>query len=442
MRYANASCHIPIIPHTSIPHTFMNVHIITIGDELLIGQIIDTNSAKMAQMLLEIGAKVTARTAVGDDHEAIIDALRTATKQADIVLVTGGLGPTKDDITKKAIADFYGVGFVFHQPTLDRLNQILERLGKPLTEALRTQCLMPQNATVLTNKMGTAPGMWFEESGKVVASMPGVPFEMEYLMQHEVLPRLQTKFNATPTAHRTLLTAGEGESTLAEYLKDFEENLPPQVKLAYLPSIARVRLRLTVSDPDPVSVEKMLEIKFQEMEGLLPPQVIAGQGDDTLESAIGRILKEKKLTLATAESCTGGYLAHLITSVPGSSAYFTGSVISYANEVKMNQLGVQEATLREHGAVSEQTVREMVAGAIRLLGTDMAVATSGIAGPDGGTPEKPVGTVWLAVGNKEQTLTRKLQLSKNRLLNIQYSGYYALNLLRLFLSSPEILSGE
>jgi len=417
----------------TIKQLLMQVHIITIGDELLIGQIIDTNSAKMAQLLLEIGAKVTGRTAVGDDHEAIIHALRSATEQADIVLVTGGLGPTKDDVTKKAIADFYEVGFVFHQPTLDRLNQIYERLGKPVTDSVRTQCFMPQNATVLTNKMGSAPGMWFEENGKVLASMPGVPFEMEYLMQHEVLPRLQEKFNALPTAHRTLFTAGEGESTLAEYLKDFEETLPPQVKLAYLPAMARVRLRLTVSDADPVFVEKTLDEKFREMEGLLPPKVIAGYGDDSLESVIGRILKEKNLSLSTAESCTGGYLAHLITSVPGSSAYFMGSVVSYANEVKMNQLGVQESTLREHGAVSEQTVQEMVAGAIRLLGTDVAIATSGIAGPDGGTLEKPVGTVWLAVGNKEQTVTRKLQLSKNRLINIQYSGFSALNLLRLFL---------
>ncbi len=412
----------------------MQVHIITIGDELLIGQIIDTNSAKMAQMLLEIGAKVTGRTAIGDDHEAIIKALRMATEQADIVLVTGGLGPTKDDVTKKAIADFYGTGFVFHQPTLDRLNQILERLGKPLTEALRTQCFLPQNATVLPNKMGTAPGMWFEENGKVVVSMPGVPFEMEYLMQHEVMPRLQTRFNALPSAHKTLLTAGEGESVLAEFLKDFEENLPPQVKLAYLPSITRVRLRLTVTDSDPKFVEKILHEKFREMEGLLPPKLIAGYDDDTLEGVIGRILKEKKLTLSTAESCTGGYLAHLVTSVPGSSSYFMGSVVSYANEVKMKQLGVKEETLRQHGAVSEQTVQEMVAGAIRLLGTDIAVATSGIAGPDGGTPEKPVGTVWIAVGNRERTVARKLSLSKNRLVNIQYSGYTALNMLRLFLT--------
>ncbi len=420
-----------LIPH---PSSLMLVHIITIGDELLIGQIIDTNSAKMAQMLLEIGAKVTGRTAIGDVHDDIVNTLRMATSQADIVLITGGLGPTKDDVTKKALADFYDTGFVFHQPTLDRLNQILDRLGRPITEALRTQCFMPQNAVVLTNKMGTAPGMWFEEGDKVVVSMPGVPFEMEYLMQHEVLPRLQARFHALPAAHRTLLTAGEGESVLAEYLKDFEETLPQQVKLAYLPSIARVRLRLTVSDADPAFVEKTLNEKFREMEGLLPPDLIAGYDDDSLETVIARILQAQNRTLSTAESCTGGYLAHLITSVPGSSAYFLGSVISYANAVKMNQLGVKEATLQEYGAVSDQTVREMVAGANRLLGTDVAVATSGIAGPDGGTPEKPVGTVWMAVGDGQRTVTRKLQLSRNRLINIQYSAYHALNLLRLFLS--------
>jgi nicotinamide-nucleotide amidase len=288
---------------------------------------------------------------------------------------------------------------------------------------------------VLTNKMGSAPGMWFDEGGKVMASMPGVPFEMEYLMQAEVLPRLQAKFNPLPTAHRTLLTAGEGESVLAEHLRFFEENLPPQVKLAYLPAIARVRLRLTVSDPDPGFVERTLDAKFREMEALLPQEVIAGYGDDTLESAIGHILKEKNKTLATAESCTGGYLAHLITSVPGSSAYFLGSVVSYSNSLKTKQLGVSEDTLRQYGAVSEQTVREMVAGVNRLLGTDVAVATSGIAGPDGGTPEKPVGTVWIAVGDRQRTVTHKLQLGRDRMRNIQYTGYYALNLLRLFLRS-------
>ncbi len=419
--------------HTGAQTLKMTVHILTIGDELLIGQVIDTNSARMAQFLMEIGARVTGKTAVGDDHEGIIRALKIATQSADVVLVTGGLGPTKDDITKKAIADFYGVGFVFHQPTLERINRIWLKLGKPVTDAIRDQCWMPQNAEILPNKMGSAPGMWFDENGTVVVSMPGVPFEMEYLMEYEVLPRLQNRFNALPTAHRTLLTAGEGESTIAALLNDFEENLPASVKLAYLPAIGRVRLRLTVTHPDENFVKKTLEEKFRELEGLLPPNLIAGYDDDTLEGAIGKILKEKKLTLSTAESCSGGYLAHLITSVPGSSAYYLGSVVSYSNDVKMTQLGVREETLKSFGAVSEQTVQEMVAGVNRLLKTDIAIATSGIAGPDGGTPEKPVGTIWVAVGNRDRIFTKKLNLGKDRMRNIQYTGYYALNFLRLFL---------
>jgi nicotinamide-nucleotide amidase len=413
----------------------MNVHIVTIGDELLIGQVIDTNSAKMAQFLLEIGAKVTGKTAVGDQHEHIIEALKTATERADVVLVTGGLGPTKDDMTKKALADFYAVGFVFHQETLERLNRIFEKLNRPVTDAVRNQCWMPQNATILKNRMGTAPGMWFDENGKVLVSMPGVPFEMEYLMEHEVIPRLQQRFNSMPVAHQTLLTAGEGESTIAEYLKEFEENLPPFIKLAYLPAIGRVRLRLNVSHPDEFVVKKTLEEKFREMQGCLPPELIAGYDDETLEGAVGKMLKEREFTLSTAESCTGGYLAHLITSVPGSSNYYLGSVIAYANEVKIKHLGVKAETLREFGAVSEQTVREMVAGAIHHLKTDMAIATSGIAGPDGGTPDKPVGTIWIAVGDKDTIRTRKLQLGKDRLRNIQYTAIYSLNMLRLFLRS-------
>ncbi len=415
----------------------MTVHILTIGDELLIGQVIDTNSARMAQFLLEIGAKVTGKTTVGDDHDGIIQALKIASHTADIVLVTGGLGPTKDDITKKAIADFYGAGFVFHDPTFERITRIWQRLGKPISDAVKDQCWMPQNATILPNKMGSAPGMWFEENNTVVVSMPGVPFEMEYLMEYEVMPRLQQRFNSLPSAHRTLLTAGEGESTIAEYLKNFEDSLPVSVKLAYLPAIGRVRLRLTVSHQDEVFIKKTLREKFSEMESLLPLELIAGYDDDTLESAIGKTLKAKGLTLATAESCSGGYLAHLITSVPGSSAYYLGSVVSYANEVKMEQLGVKAETLKSFGAVSEQTVQEMVTGALSLLKADIAVATSGIAGPDGGTPEKPVGTIWIAVGNKDRILTKKLQLGRDRMRNIQYTGYFALNFLRLFLKEEK-----
>jgi nicotinamide-nucleotide amidase len=416
----------------------MTIHIITIGDELLIGQVIDTNSARMAQLLLEIGARVTGKTCVGDDHNEIVKALASAKLNADVTLVTGGLGPTKDDITKKALADFYRSDFVFHQPTFERITQIWQRLGRPLTDDVRNQCLMPQNAEVLPNKVGSAPGMWFDEDGRVLVSMPGVPFEMEYLMEHEVLPRLQKRFDALPTVHKTLLTAGEGESVIATYLKDFEEHLPPAVKLAYLPAIARVRLRLTVSHPDAATAQDLLTKKFGEMERCLPAKLIAGYDSDTLESAIGKRLKEKKLTLATAESCTGGYLAHLITAVPGSSAYFSGSVVAYANAVKSSQLGVSPDTLQAYGAVSEQTVREMVAGAIKHLNTDLAIATSGIAGPGGGSLEKPVGTIWVAVGSRNRVETKKLQLGKDRLRNIQSTAYQALNFLRLFLLEEDL----
>lgn len=410
----------------------MTVHIITIGDELLIGQVIDTNSARMAKILQTIGGQVTGRTTVGDNPDDMLEAFRKATEKADVTLVTGGLGPTKDDLTKKILAKFYGVGFVFHQPTLDFIQRMFQRFGRSMPDGVRDQALLPQNCTVLPNKMGSAPGMWFDEDGKVLVSMPGVPNEMIYLMENEVIPRLQERFPGQPMAHRTLLTVGEGESRISEMLSGFEENLPNNVKLAYLPNISRVRLRLTATGTESNSVEKLLDEKFTELQNVLPKALIAATEDILLEVALGKLLKEKGLTLGTAESCTGGYVAHLITSVSGSSAYFMGSALTYSNELKMKLLGVKEETLIQHGAVSEETVREMVAGAVKLLGTDIAVATSGIAGPTGGTPEKPVGTIWLAVGNSKRIVTQKLSLGKDRMRNIQYTAIRALNAVRLF----------
>ncbi len=421
-----------INPHQPLSTLIMTVHILTIGDELLIGQVIDTNSAKIAHFLREIGGRIIEKTCVGDEPQAILDALAHATRQADVVLMTGGLGPTKDDITKKMLADFYGTGYVFHQPTLERINRMYEKFNRPVTEAVRSQCWMPQNAVVLTNKMGSAPGMWFDENGKVLAAMPGVPFEMEYLMQYEIIPRLRERFPGRPLAHRTLLTCGEGETWLAERIGDFDETLPESFKLAYLPAIQQVRLRLSGSGDDEIALNLLLDEKIAELRSLLPPEIVAGTEKDTLEIAVGSALLAKGLTLSTAESCTGGYMAHLITSVPGSSAYYKGSTVAYANEVKMKQLGVNPKTLEQHGAVSEETVREMVAGALELFGTDIAVAASGIAGPDGGTPEKPVGTIWLAVGNRERIVTQKLDLGKDRIRNIQYTALKGLNMVRLF----------
>ncbi len=411
----------------------MNVHILTIGDELLIGQVIDTNSARMAQLLLGIGARVIGKSAVGDDHDRILAALAQTTGEADIVLVTGGLGPTKDDVTKKALADHFRTPLVLHQPTRDHIARIWQRLGRPVDEEVRAQALLPENATVLPNKMGTAPGMWFDTGKYVLVSMPGVPFEMEYLMEQEVLPRLKARFRALPTAHRTLLTAGEGESVIAAWLRDFEAALPSHVKLAYLPSIGRVRLRLLVSLPDAGEARQSLDHHFRLLEKNLPPALIAGYDEDTLEAVVGKLLTARHWKLSTAESCTGGFLAHLVTSVPGASAFFTGSTVAYANAVKAEQLGVSTDTLDRFGAVSEETVREMVAGSLRFLHTDVAVATSGIAGPGGGSPEKPVGTIWVAVGTRERTVAVKLQLGRDRLRNIQQTAYRALDLLRRFL---------
>ena len=410
----------------------MNVQIITIGDEILIGQIIDSNSAWMAQQLNLIGASINQITSISDNDEAIQHAMKLAGQSADIVLMTGGLGPTKDDITKKSMAAYFGVEMVFHDPTWERIQKLFDRLGRSTTPAHREQCFMPQNATILNNKMGTAPGMWFEYEGTVFVSMPGVPYEMKYLMEFEVLPKLKTTFKSKPVVHRTILTVGEGESRIAARIEAVENNLPPHIKLAFLPSLGNVRLRLSGRGDDEAVLNAELDEKVAEIVATIP-DLIYGYGTDNLESAIGRMLLERKMTIATAESCTGGFVAHKLTSIAGSSAYYMGGVVAYDNQVKINQLGVQESTLKTHGAVSEQTVIEMVKGAVKLLGTDIAVATSGIAGPGGGTEEKPVGTIWIAAGNQDRVQTLLIKAGKNRVTNIEYASIYALSLVRQFL---------
>jgi nicotinamide-nucleotide amidase len=409
----------------------MNTHIITIGDEILIGQVVDTNSAWMGQQLNFFGANVTHIDSISDTMEAIQEALARAVKTADLILMTGGLGPTKDDITKKAIADFMGVEMVFNQPTYDRIIRIFERLGRTTTPAHKEQCYMPANAKLLYNKMGSAPGMWFEYEDTIIVSMPGVPYEMKYLMEHEVLPKIKSHFKVKTVLHRTILTVGEGESRIAARIEDIEAQLPAHIKLAFLPNLGKVRLRLSTIGDDEEALRNELQHYAKQIEDRIP-ELVFGYEKQTLEEVVGKILKERNLTLATAESCTGGFLAHKITSIAGSSAYFMGSVVAYSNAVKVRQLGVAEATLEAHGAVSEATVVEMVAGARKLLQTDIAIAISGVAGPGGGTPEKPVGTVWLAIGNQEKTVTRKLQIGKDRLKNIEYATVQALNMIRKF----------
>jgi nicotinamide-nucleotide amidase len=410
----------------------MTAQIITIGDEILIGQIIDTNSAWMGQQLNMQGIQVGKIVTVSDTHKDITEAVDAALSEADIILLTGGLGPTKDDITKKALADYFGVDMRFSESTYNRIQRLFQKFGKSMTKAHHEQSYMPANADILMNKMGTAPGMWFEYKGKVLVSMPGVPYEMKYLMEAEVLPKLKKQFPGKPIAHRTILTVGEGESRIADLIDPFIEALPANIKMAYLPGIGQVRLRLTGTGGDENELNALLDKKVEELKPLIA-ELVFGFEKEKLEEVVGRMLLEKGKTLATAESCTGGYLAHKITSIPGSSAYFMGSVIAYSNAVKMNQLNVKPATLKKHGAVSEETVKEMVQGALDLLKTDLAIAISGVAGPDGGTPEKPVGTIWIAIGDKNNTKTYQLNLWKDRMKNIEYTTTVALNVIRKFL---------
>ena len=410
----------------------MIVHLLTIGDEILIGQTIDTNSAWMGQQLNLIGARVDRIVSLSDEQEAITDGLRHSLERADVILITGGLGPTKDDITKRTLADFFGSGMSFHEATWERILRYFKKLGRETTPAHREQCYMPDSAIILTNKMGTAPGMWFEYEGKVVVSMPGVPYEMKYLMEAEVIPRLQQKFPGEAIAHRTILTVGEGESRIAARLELLENKLPPHIKLAYLPNLGQVRLRLTGRGTDADLLDRDLDSAREELIGLIP-ELVFGYDMDLLEGVVGSMLRENGLRFATAESCTGGLIASQITSVPGASDYFVGSVVAYANVVKVHSLGVSERTLRQYGAVSEQTVREMVSGVLSALNADVAVAVSGIAGPGGGTPDKPVGTIWLAAGNDQRIVTRLLTLGRDRERNVRYASTQALNLVRTFL---------
>jgi nicotinamide-nucleotide amidase len=416
----------------------MTAHLLTIGDEILIGQIVDTNSAWMSRELTLRGIRVVGKSSVADTCEAIIEGVGHAAAQADVVIMTGGLGPTKDDVTKTTLAEMFGAQMVFHQETYDRIVAYFQKIGRPVSPAMVGQATLPDKATLLPNKVGQAPGMWFERDGKVFVSLPGVPFEMEYLMTHEVIPRLLAKFPIHPIAHRTLCTAGEGESNIALRIKNFEDALPPHIKLAYLPALGQVRLRLTgtwegeATDDARALLHQELDAKVAELEAIIP-DLVFGHEEETLQQVVGKILLEQKKQFGTAESCTGGYVAHLVTSVPGASAYFPGTIVTYSYEMKTKLLGVKPETLAHFGAVSAETVREMAHGALDALGVGVAIAISGIAGPDGGTPDKPVGTVWMAVSDRSRTVTAKHLFGRDRLKNIQLTGVYALNLVRKFL---------
>ena len=407
--------------------------IITIGDELLIGQVVDTNSAWMAQELNKAGIWVTHRVAVGDDRDSIRQALDEEARRAPIILITGGLGPTADDITKPILLGYFGGKLVVDEGALANVKWIFERMIKrPITERNLQQAEVPDTCTVIPNRRGTAPGMWFEKDGRIFVSMPGVPHEMKGMMTDEVIPALLKRFQPPYISHRTLLTAGIGESYLADHIRSFEDALPPSIRLAYLPSYGMVRLRLTARGGDPPVLENELQRRFELLRTLTAQWMVTDE-DIPIQEALGRLLLSRGQTVCTAESCTGGYIAHLITSIAGSSRYYKGSVVSYDNSVKMETLHVGIQTLARDGAVSEATVQEMVRGALSLLDTDYAIATSGIMGPDGGTPEKPVGTVWIAVGNHQNILTRKLSFRFDRLRNIELTATNALNQLMNFI---------
>jgi nicotinamide-nucleotide amidase len=414
----------------------VNASIITIGDELLIGQTIDTNSAFIATELNKLGIWVKRRLAVGDVKEEILEALKLQSKDCQLIIITGGLGPTADDITKPALCEYFASRVIVDEGALQNVKNIFARLNRPLIERNIKQAEVPHNCIVLQNKRGTAPGMWFEKSSVVYVSLPGVPNEMIGLMEDSVLPKLKQHFTLPVIIHKTLFTMGQGESMIADTLVKFEKKLPEHIKLAYLPNYGVVKLRLTGKSENEEKLKTEVEDLFGEMKELLKEWVVA-DADVTLQEVVANLLDKHHLFVGTAESCTGGYLAHLFTSRPGSSSSFKGSVVSYANEAKENALGVQHETLITKGAVSEETVKEMLNGIIELMNVDYAIATSGIMGPDGGTKEKPVGTVWIGVANRKKIKTVQHFFRFDRRRNIELTANTALNMLRRFIIEEE-----
>jgi len=406
------------------------VEIITIGDELLIGQVVDTNSAFIARELNKVGFSVFQITSVSDTRKHILTALEEASRRVQIILTTGGLGPTKDDITRSVFAEYMDDVLVSDPGTLRNIEAMMAARGATMNLLHIKQAEVPSRCTVIPNTVGTAAGMWFEKDGIVYVSMPGVPFEMKTMMLNEVITRLQHRFCPDENIlHRTLSVIGFTESALALRIEDWEDKLPADIDLAYMPGSGIIRLRLSASGADMQYLTAQTEREIEKLRSILGNHIIS-ENDETMEEIVARMLTERRQTVASAESCTGGYIANLLTSISGSSAYFKGSVVAYANDVKEQMLQVNARDLQQHGAVSEQVVKQMATNVRQLLGADYGIATSGIAGPTGGTPEKPVGTIWIAVATASQTEARLLQLGANRESNIQRTSTAALNMLR------------
>lgn len=411
----------------------VSASIITIGDELLIGQVIDTNSSWMARELNKAGISVVRRVAIGDNADEIENALNEESKHAKIILITGGLGPTSDDITKPVLCKYFNGEMIVNEEALANVYYLFEKVFKrPITPVNIKQAEVPHVCEVIANKRGTAPGMWFEKNGCIYVSMPGVPYEMQGMMQDDVIKKLEKKFVMPSIEHRTLLTSGIGESAISEMLVDFEANLPEHIRLAYLPSYGMVRLRLSCTGEDRHKLIREVDDFFEKMKSIVSEYVVTDK-DETIAEVVGKLLLDKGKTMCTAESCTGGYIAHQITLKAGSSKYYKGSIISYDNSIKKDLLGVSQNTLESNGAVSEETVIQMVKGSLRQLNADYSVAVSGIMGPAGGTNEKPVGTVWIAVGSSKKIETKKIHLRFDRQKNIELTSQNALDQLRKFI---------
>ncbi|MHB1178337.1 MAG: competence/damage-inducible protein A [Daejeonella sp.] len=406
----------------------MLAEIITIGDEILIGQVVDTNSAWIAQKLNLAGIKIKQITSVSDERQHILDSLKLACQRADLILITGGLGPTKDDITKKTLAEYFNVGMRTDEGALENVRHVFSRHKSPMLETNMKQAEVLENCITLLNLNGTAPGMWIEKDGKIYVSMPGVPFEMMYMMEELVIPRIKESFNLPSIVHHTILTAGIGESMLADKISSIEDSLPEHIKLAYLPKLGMVRLRLSGSGSDSEQLYAEITDQARKIVEQVNEFVII-ESDTPIEKAILDFMGARNLTLSIAESCTGGYISHMITQHAGSSKVFLGAAVSYSNEMKQIMLGVSGETLKRFGAVSEETVSEMALGARSQYHSDYSISISGIAGPDGGTEDRPVGTVWIAVAGRNETISKKFQFGNKRPQNIERSAINALSLL-------------
>jgi len=410
----------------------VRAEIITIGDEILYGQILDTNTQWISFELDKLGIKTIRKSSVGDSAEEITAILNESKSRADVVFITGGLGPTKDDLTKKVLSDFFQCSQEMNEDALKDVTEFFFKRGRELTDINRGQALLPTKAQFIPNKQGTAPCMWFDEFGVIWVSMPGVPFEMKAIMENEVIPKLISHFKTPIIYHKVIKTIGIGESYLSDLIQDWELSLPKQIKLAYLPSLGIVKLRLTAFGDDLETLKLNVETQIDALRPTINSYIF-GYNKDEIAEVVGQLLLKNKATIALAESCTGGHLSHQFTQISGCSEYYMGGVISYSNEVKKEILHVSESILNVDGAVSESCVTAMAKSIREKFKSTYGMATSGIAGPAGGSVEKPVGTVWIALASEEEVITRKLHLGGNRMQNIHMTSLNSLNLLRRYL---------